>query len=234
MDVRLLISKQSKSPKEAASVSPVIRVLLVDDHALVRAGIREYLDRADAIEVIGEAGGGLEAKSFVQDLRPDVALVDIKMADMSGIELTEWITANYERTKVLVISAYDDDAYVTAALDAGASGYLLKNTSPGQLTDAVRSVAAGESTLDPSVATKVIRLATTRASRASSDLSARELDVVELVAQGMTNKDIAAQLFISSRTVQGHLRRVFEKLDVTTRTEAVTVSLARGLISLDT
>lgn len=210
-----------------------IRVVLVDDHALVRAGIREYLDRADAIEVVGEADGGHDAQTLIADVHPDVALVDIKMADMSGIELTQWITTNHQGTNVLVISAYDDDAYVTAALDAGANGYLLKNTSPMQLTDAVRSVAAGEATLDPSVATKVIRMATGRVDRSSSDLSSRELDVMQLVAQGLTNKDIAAKLFISARTVQGHLRRIFEKLDVTTRTEAVTVSLARGLISLE-
>ncbi len=211
----------------------LIRVVLVDDHALVRAGIREYLDRAEAIDVIGEADSGIQAQSLIRDLLPDVALVDIKMADMSGIELTEWITSEHQSTRVLVISAYDDDAYVTAALDAGASGYLLKNTSPVQLTEAVRSVAAGEATLDPSVATKVIKMATSRTDRSSNELSSRELEVLELVARGLTNKDIAGELFISARTVQGHLRRVFEKLNVTTRTEAVTVSLARGLISLD-
>lgn len=209
-----------------------IRVVLVDDHALVRAGIREYLDRADGIEVVGEAGSGEEAKHIVEDLSPDVALVDIKMGGMSGIELTEWIRSNHD-TRVLVISAYDDDAYVSAAVDAGANGYLLKNTSPTHLTEAVRAVNSGEATLDPSIASKVMRLATSRSDRTSTDLSTRELDVLELVARGMTNKDIASELFISARTVQGHLRRVFEKLGVVSRTEAVTVSLARGLISLD-
>lgn len=213
-------------------MEPSIRVILVDDHALVRAGIREYLDRAEQIDVIGEAGSGEEAMRLVDELRPDVALVDIKMSGMSGIELTNWIRTNHD-TRVLVVSAYDDDAYVSAAVDAGANGYLLKNTSPAHLTDAVRAVSDGEATLDPSVASKVLRLATTRSDRAATELSTRELDVLELVARGMTNKDIATELLISARTVQGHLRRIFEKLGVVSRTEAVTVSLARGLISLE-
>lgn len=211
-----------------------IRVVLIDDHALVRAGMREFLVRADGIDVVGEADDATEAMGLIADVLPDVALVDIKMPGISGIELTEWVRANHPRSRVLVVSAYDDDAYVTAAIDAGASGYVLKNTSPARLTEAVRLANAGQASLDPAVASKVMRLAGSRAERAASELSERELDVLGLVATGMTNKDIAGQLFISARTVQGHLRRVFEKLGVETRTEAVTVALARGLISLDT
>jgi DNA-binding NarL/FixJ family response regulator len=210
-----------------------IRVVLIDDHALVRAGMREFLVRADGIDVVGEADDANGAMTLIADVLPDVALVDIKMPGTSGIELTQWVRANHPRTQVLVVSAYDDDAYVTAAIDAGAAGYVLKNTSPGRLTEAVRLADDGQASLDPAVASKVMRLAGSRVERAAAELSSRELDVLGLVATGMTNKDIAGELFISARTVQGHLRRVFEKLGVETRTEAVTVALARGLISLD-
>lgn len=214
-------------------VSTPIRVVLADDHALVRAGIRQYLERSDAIEVVGEADDGLQAQTVIARRQPDVLLADIKMPGMGGIALTAWVREQGFDTKVLVVSAYDDDPYVTAAIDAGADGYVLKNTSPTDLVAAVRAVHAGQTPLDPTIATKVMRLAGKRGDNDEADLTDRELDVLTLAAEGLTNKEIGGRLSISARTVQGHLGRIFEKLQVGSRTEAVTTGLAKGMISLE-
>ena len=199
-----------------------IRVLLADDHAVVRAGIRQFLERAEDIQVIGEADDGEAAKDLIQKDQPDVAVLDIKMPKASGIDVTHWIRAHYRQVGVLILSAFDDDPYVLAVLQAGANGYVLKTASPMDIIQAVRDVAAGKSALDPEITQKVMaQLVGHHEGPTVEQLTDRELEVLTLVGRGYTNKAIGVQLGISDRTVQGHLARIFNKLSASSRTEAV-------------
>lgn len=207
-----------------------ITVVLVDDHDLVRAGTRQYLERAKKIAVVGEASDGLQAQPIIREHCPHVILVDIKMPNQGGIDLTRWVRANSPATKVIVLSAYDDDPYIMAALEAGANGYMLKNTSPLKLINAVETVAAGGSALDAAITTKVMGLLTGARTEEVTELSEREIEVLQLTAKGLTNKEIGLKLHISNRTVQGHLRKIFTKLDVNSRTEAATKAISLGLM----
>ncbi len=216
-----------------------ISVVLIDDHDLVREGTRQYLERSDRIVVVGQANSGVSAQAVLLAHTPDVAVVDIKMPDQTGIELSAWMREHCPDTRIIMLSAYDDDPYIVAALAAGASGYLLKNTSPVQLIRAVETVAEGGSALDPALTAKVMGLVaggTKSDTNAAADLpealSARELEVLTLTSKGMTNKEIGVQLSISNRTVQGHLRKIFSKLDVNSRTEAVTKAIALNLMDV--
>jgi DNA-binding NarL/FixJ family response regulator len=199
-----------------------IRVLLADDHAVVRDGIRQFLERAEDIQVIGEADDGEAAKDLIQKDQPDVAVLDIKMPKASGIDVTHWIRAHYRQVGVLILSAFDDDPYVLAVLQAGANGYVLKTASPMDIIQAVRDVAAGKSALDPEITQKVMaQLVSHHEGPTVAQLTDRELEVLTLVGRGYTNKAIGVQLGISDRTVQGHLARIFNKLSASSRTEAV-------------
>ena len=211
-----------------------IRLLLVDDHPVVRKGTRDLLDTEHDFQVVGEAASGEEAILKARELTPDVILMDVSMPGMNGIEATKQIKAERPAQNVLVLTSYDDDAYVFALLEAGAAGYLLKNASEAELLGAVRAVAAGESALHPSVARKVLeRFSTTSTSSAPLDtLSPRELEVLRIAATGRTNKEIARDLDISPRTVQVHLANIFSKLGVGSRTEAVLIGIKRGWVSL--
>ena len=209
----------------------VIRVLLADDHAVVRKGIRDFLEEDAQIRILGEASDGLQAWALLAQQQPDVAVLDIRMPGLSGIELTERIKARYPQVRVLILTAYDDEPYIFALLRAGADGYVLKTASSRDLLQAVKSVAAGKSVLDPDVAPKVI--ANLAGNRAIEPLSDRELEVLRWVSKGRSNREIGQMLDISGRTVQGHLANVFGKLHVASRTEAVTVGLQRGLITLE-
>ncbi|NOX61875.1 MAG: response regulator transcription factor [Chloroflexi bacterium] len=219
-------------PTNASSThSPMIRVLLADDHAVVRAGIRQFLERAGDIHVVAEAGDGEKARVMIAQFHPDVAVLDIRMPHASGIDVTRWIRTHYPEIGVLVLTAYDDDPYVLAVLEAGANGYVLKTASPAEIIQAVRDVYAGRSVLDPAITQTVLgRLSSPQRPTAEQPLTERELEVLELAAQGFTNKAIGVQLGISDRTVQGHLSKIYGKLDVSSRTEAVMHAVSQGWI----
>lgn len=212
----------------------LIRVLLADDHAVVRAGIRQFLEQADDIQVVAEAEDGHEAQSLVERFQPDVAVLDIQMPKASGIEVTRWIRSNHRQVGVLILSAYEDDPYVMAVLQAGANGYVLKTASPKDIIQAVRDVNSGKSALD-SIITQKVMDQVIRQSNAPlvEQLTERELEVLTLVGRGYTNKAIGVQLSISDRTVQGHLARIFAKLQAASRTEAVMRAVSLGWLPSD-
>ncbi|TET52087.1 MAG: response regulator transcription factor [Anaerolineales bacterium] len=214
-----------------------IRVLLADDHAVVRKGFREFLEEADDIKVIAEADDGAQALQLIEKHHPDVAVLDIRMPQVTGVEATRRIKEQFPETRVLILTSYDDDPYVFALLQAGADGYLLKTASGDELVQAIRTVQSGESALSPEIATKVVRQATTgrpaTAAEQVENLTERELDVLRLAARGLTNRAIGGELGISHRTVQGHLQSVYGKLDAASRTEAVTEALRRGWIMIE-
>ncbi len=214
-----------------------IRVLLADDHAVVRQGIRRFLEEADDIEVVAEAGDGREALEKVREHRPDVAVLDIRMPEMTGVEATRRIKERFTEVRVLILTAYDDDPYIFALLRAGADGYVLKTASGDELIQAVRAVYRGQSALSPEVATKVVQQTVTgkpaTAAEQVEPLTPRELDVLRLAARGLTNRAIGHELGISHRTVQGYLASIYSKLGVSSRTEAVTEAIRRGWIVIE-
>lgn len=217
-----------------------IRIVVADDHAVVREGTRRLLENEPDMELVGEGVDGEQAVQLVEQLRPDVVILDISMPKMSGIEVTRHIKATLPTTIVLILTAYDDDEYVFALLEAGAAGYLLKDAPGRELVEAVRSVYAGEPVLHPSIARKVIQRAVTGADKLTGpgamdadELSSREREVLNLAAKGMTNKEIADALCISIRTVQRHLNILFNKLNVGSRTEAIFQSVKRGWLSFE-
>jgi len=215
----------------------IIRVVLADDHTVVRKGIREFLEEEGDIQVLAEATTGVEAVALSLQHQPDVAVLDIQMPEMTGIEAARQIKAKAPEVQVLVLTAYDDDPYIFAVLQAGASGYVLKNAPSEELVRAVRTVAAGGSALDPTITAKVMaQLSSGKPSGAQASierLTQRELDVLRLAAKGHTNRAIGLELSISDRTVQGHLANIFGKLGVATRTEAVLLAMKQGWITLD-
>lgn len=209
-----------------------IRVLLADDHVIVREGIRRLLESAKDIEVVAEAGDGEEAQALVQEHLPDVAVLDIQMPKASGIEVTRWLRAHLPQVGVLILTAYDDDPYVMAVLQAGANGYVLKTASSDDLIEAVHDVFEGKSALDPEITKKLMFNIFRQADQKPVEpLTDRELDVLRMAAKGYTNKAIGIQLNISDRTVQGHLAHIFDKMQATGRTEAVMRAVSLGWIS---
>jgi DNA-binding NarL/FixJ family response regulator len=209
-----------------------IRVMLADDHAVVRAGIRQFLEHAPDIQVIAEADDGEMARILIQEHKPDVAVLDIQMPKATGIEVTRWVRVNHPEVGVLVLTAYDDDPYVMAVLQAGANGYVLKTASPSDIVQAVRDVNEGKSALDPMIARKLMaHIASHGQSKPDYEpLTDRELEVLALAGKGYTNKAIGVQLAISDRTVQGHLAKIYGKLQANSRTEAVMRAVSLGLL----
>ena len=211
----------------------MIRVLLVDDHPVVRTGLRGMLATEPAIEVVGEAGSGAEAVALAAAVTPDVVLMDLRMPGVDGVTATGRILAaaeaGHRAVKVVVLTTYETDADILRAVEAGAVGYLLKDTSPAQLAAAVLAAARGETVLAPSVAAKLV--STVRRPGPAPALSAREVEVLRLVGRGLTNADIGRELFISEATVKTHLLRMFQKLGVSDRTAAVTSAMSRGYLT---
>ncbi len=215
-----------------------IRILLAEDHVVVREGTRELIQRELDMEVVGEAGDGEEAIELATNLRPDVVIMDIAMPKVNGIEATRRIKELHPATAILILTAYDNEQYIFALLEAGAAGYLLKNVRRSELIDAVRAVCAGESVLHPVVTRKVLERFTggeggPGEKRDKGILSEREMEVLRLASKGISNKDIARELVVSVRTVQAHLGNIFNKLGVGSRTEAVLYALRRGWFSLE-
>jgi two-component system, NarL family, response regulator LiaR len=214
-----------------AATRSVIKVVLADDHALVREGTAELLERAGGIRVVGQAADGHEAVLLVSALRPDVLLLDIAMPGLSGLEVTRRARELSPSTAVVALTAHDEEAYVLAMLDAGASGYLSKASRGQQVVQAVRAAAAGEMIFSRAVAASLKRRAL---AGPSTVLTPRELEVLRCLAQGLGNKQIASTLGLSARTVQTHLTRIFAKLGVTSRTEAVLYAVRQGWTGPDT
>ncbi len=205
----------------------MIRILLVDDHPVVRHGLRGMLDAEPDLTVVGEASSGPEGVSLAVGERPDVVLMDLRMPGGDGVSATEQIVAKAPGVRVMVLTTYESDRDILRAIEAGAQGYLLKDASPSELAEAVRAAARGETVLAPSVASTLVRQVRKPAPPA---LSARETEVLRLVATGKTNADIGKALFISEATVKTHLLRAFNKLDVADRTAAVTTAMEHGLL----
>ncbi|WP_204043743.1 response regulator [Acrocarpospora phusangensis] len=205
----------------------MIRVMIVDDHPVVREGLRGMLDADPGITVAGEAGSGDEAVIRDRDLKPDVTLMDLRMPGGDGVSAITRILAGRPEARIIVLTTYESDQDIVRAVEAGAAGYLLKDTSRADLLGAVAAAARGETVLSPSVAT---RLVTRLRAPVAESLSPRETQVLSLVARGLTNAEIGRELFISETTVKTHLLRVFGKLGVSDRTAAVTTALQRGLL----
>lgn len=205
----------------------MIRVVVVDDHPVVRGGLVGWLDAQDDLSVVGEAGDGHEALATVAATAPDVVLMDLRMPRMDGVTATEKLAAAHPAVRVLVLTTYDTDSDIVRAVEAGATGYLLKDVPLPQLADAVRAAARGETVLAPPVAARLVSRMRAPAPEAPT---ARELEVLRGVARGLTNAEIGRELFIGEATVKTHLLRVFAKFGVDDRTRAVMVAVERGLL----
>jgi DNA-binding NarL/FixJ family response regulator len=213
-----------------------IKIVLAEDHALMRAGTRHILERYPEFQVVGEAEDGQHALELIKELQPDVAILDIRMPKLNGIEVVRQMRSVSPQTKALILTAYDDDEYILALMEAGASGYLLKTAHENELVDSVRGVYSGEPVLHPAIAMKIARLWAQRGTVPqpgyTEQLSHRELEVLELASKGLRNKAIAEKLGISIRTVEGHFNSIFNKLGVSSRMEAILEAMTKHLVSL--
>jgi DNA-binding NarL/FixJ family response regulator len=213
----------------------LIRVLLADDHAVVRVGIRDVLNQAGDIHVVAEAEDGEAARQLIRESQPDVLVLDIRLPAASGIEVARWARKNYPEMAILILSAYDDAPFLNAALQAGVNGYILKTASPEVIVQGIHDVCEGKLAFDSTMAQKVMGYVAGDSTSAPSfePLTDRELEVLSLVGKGHTNKAIGKQLGISGRTVQGHLARIYKKLQANSRTEAVMLAVNLGLITVE-
>jgi len=214
-----------------------IRILIVDDHEMVRDGLSVMMEREEDFTVVGEAQNGKEAVEMVSELRPDVVLMDLRMPEMDGVEAMRQIRAKQDDVKFLVLTTYDTDEYIFDAIQAGAKGYLLKDASREELFRAVRTVNRGDSLIEPAVVSRVLDRLTELSRRAAQGpdhlaLSEREVEVLQLMARGSANKQIAGDLSITESTVKTHVANIFQKLEVSHRTEAVTKAMSQGIIKL--
>ncbi len=211
-----------------------IKLMIVDDHTVVRDGLASMLERQEDFKVVGQASNGVEAVARVPAVQPDVILMDLRMPEMGGVEAMRAISSERPETRFIVLTTYDDDEHIFQAIEAGAKGFLLKDTSREDLFEAVRAVHRGESGIEPGVAARVLdRFAQlSREETQAPLLSEREMEVLKAMATGSANKEIAVSLSISDSTVKTHIANIFQKLDVRGRTEAVTYALQIGIIKL--
>ena len=217
-------------------MSEPITVLLVDDHALVRQGVRAFLETQSDISVVAEAGSGEEAVRLATEHAPDVALVDLIMPGMDGVETTRRLTSRSPRTSVIVLTSYHDDEHVFPAIRAGALSYILKEVGPRELAEAVRKAASGEAVLHPRVAARVVRElhgARRNEPNVFHDLSNREIEVLKLIAEGLSNAEISGRLFISEKTTKNHVSNILSKLHLVDRTQAAVYAWRQGVVRRD-
>ena len=217
-------------------MSDPITVLLVDDHELVRRGVRAFLETQEGITVVAEAGDGEEAVRLAAEHAPDVALMDLIMPGMDGVEATRRLVARSPRTKVVMLTSYHDDEHIFPAIRAGALSYVLKEVGPDELADAVRKAADGEAVLHPRVAARVVRElhgARRDETNVFHELSDRELEVLKLIAGGLSNHDIAARLYVSEKTVKSHVSNILGKLHLADRTQAAVYAWRQGVVRRD-
>ena len=213
------------------------KVLIADDHVIVREGLIALLDMADDIKVVGEAADGREAINMTKQLRPDVVLMDIRMAELDGVQATREIRARFPEVRVIALTNYDDDEYVFDCLRYGASGYLMKDVSPEDLVKAIKSAVQDESLVDPSVLHKVLtqfrQLTEDSSDHADDKLSPREKEVLEALTAGLSNREIAQKLYITEKTVKAHFSSIYRKMNVSTRSQAIVGAVKSGLVDLD-
>jgi NarL family two-component system response regulator LiaR len=223
--------------RESTDQEPAIRVLLVDDHAVVRKGMRALLDREPGLEVVGEADDGEQAVRAVDRLRPDVILMDLEMPGVGGIEATQRISASHPESRIVVLTSHAAEEDVFPALKAGAQGYLLKHSAPEDVLQAIRQAHRGETVLHPTIARMVLqelnRPAPAKQARTTDPLSEREVEVLRLLARGMSNQEIADALVVGEATVRSHVSSILRKLQLASRTQAALYALREGLASLD-
>lgn len=217
-------------------MSNTITVMLVDDHEIVRSGVRGFLDAQPDLEVVAEAGSGLEAIKLAQEYVPDVILMDLMMPGMDGVEAIWRVRRVSPRSQVVVLTSFHDDAHVVPAIKAGALSYVLKDISPEDLADTVRSASRGEAVLNPRVAARLVlemRGEKSTAANLFTELSEREQEVLKLVAEGLSNADIAEKLVLSEKTVKGHVSNILNKLHLVDRTQAAVLAWREGLMKSD-
>jgi DNA-binding NarL/FixJ family response regulator len=208
-------------------------VVVIDDHEVLRAGTRQVLETTDDIVVVGEAGTWDAALAVIGERRPDLALVDIQLSGRDGLDLARELAADHPETKVVILSAYDDDGFIRRAFEAGVAGYLLKTMPRAELINAVRAVGTGTIVFDPAVSTRLAGANSLTDGAGAPRLTLREQEVVALVADGLSNKAIAVRLGVSTRTVEGHINHVFTKLDLESRTELVRYVLTNGPLTTE-